>query len=58
MMLLNLPQELNQLKIMQSKMPSTDFQKSQATTYFPKMPLSIQLRAQDVQNLYPIAMSL
>jgi len=41
MQLLNLPQELNQLKIMDKKMP-----------------LSIHLRAQDVQNLYPIAMSL
>jgi dynein heavy chain 1, cytosolic len=41
MQLLNLPQELNQLKIMDKKMP-----------------LSIHLRSQDVQNLYPIAMSL
>ena len=41
MKLLHLPQELNQLKIMEKKMP-----------------LGIQLRAQDVQHLYPIAMSL
>lgn len=41
MQLLHLPQELNQLKIMDKKMP-----------------LSIHLRSQDVQNLYPIAMSL
>jgi dynein heavy chain 1 len=41
MQLLNLPQELNQLKIMEKRMP-----------------LSIHLKAQDVQNLYPIAMSL
>jgi len=41
MQLLHLPQELNQLKIMDKKMP-----------------LSIHLKSQDVQNLYPIAMSL
>lgn len=41
MQLLHLPQELNQLKIMNQKMP-----------------LSIHLRAQDVQNLFPIAVSL
>jgi dynein heavy chain 1 len=42
MQLLHLPQELNQLKIMDDR----------------RLPLSIHLKAQDVQNLYPIAMSL
>jgi dynein heavy chain 1 len=42
MQLLHLPQELNQLKIMDGT----------------RLPLSIHLKAQDVQNLYPIAMSL
>lgn len=40
--LLHLPQELNQHKIMEDK----------------RLPLSIHLKSQDVQNLYPIAMSL
>jgi len=47
MQLLNLPQELNQLTIM-----------AITNITVKKMPLSIQLKSQDVQNLFPIAMSL
>lgn len=47
MQLLNLPQELNQLTIM-----------AITNVTVKKMPLSIQLKSQDVQNLFPIAMSL